>query len=204
MMGIIRDNIVFMIPLGMISFLGVFVILQKAFFFWRYRCRNQEKLRIALEYLSDDYPQDAIRQIERDLSPQARILKWAASSMNSYTKASFSWKLESQGVRLIAPFARGVSLLSLLANVSTLTGLLGTVTGMIIAFFSLQQTGSSDPYVLAGGISQALVTTAAGLILAIPFLLFHSYYMSLVRRHRESLEIIMTDILAIREARRKG
>jgi biopolymer transport protein ExbB len=68
---------------------------------------------------------------------------------------------------------RKVSILPSLANIATLLGLLGTVSGMIIVFYQMKTSGSSDPYILAGGISQALITTAAGLIIAVPAYLFH-------------------------------
>lgn len=69
---------------------------------------------------------------------------------------------------------RGHNLLKLLAAVAPLLGLLGTVTGMIITFQSISLFGSGDPKLMAGGISQALITTVLGLVVAIPLLFGHS------------------------------
>ena len=67
-------------------------------------------------------------------------------------------------------------LLSLAANASPLLGLLGTVTGMITAFNSIALNGTGDAGVLAKGISEALYTTAGGLIVAIPCMIFYNYF----------------------------
>ena len=73
---------------------------------------------------------------------------------------------------------RGLWTIALLAAVSPLLGLLGTVTGIIETFQSITLYGTGDPRVMSGGISQALVTTVMGLLVAIPLLLFHGYLSS--------------------------
>ena len=73
---------------------------------------------------------------------------------------------------------RGLWTIALLAAVSPLLGLLGTVTGIIETFQSITLYGTGDPRVMSGGISQALVTTVMGLLVAIPLLLFHGYLTS--------------------------
>mgnify|MGYP002880988395 CR=1 FL=1 len=73
------------------------------------------------------------------------------------------------------PFVRrGVSLLAVVASVAPLLGLLGTVTGMIGTFGMITEHGTGDPRLLSGGISQALLTTQFGLMVAIPALLFQT------------------------------
>jgi biopolymer transport protein ExbB len=70
---------------------------------------------------------------------------------------------------------RYLDALGTIASVAPLLGLLGTVFGMIDVFSVIMNAGVGDPGVLAGGISEALITTAAGLSVAIPTLLFHRY-----------------------------
>ncbi|MCD6423273.1 MAG: MotA/TolQ/ExbB proton channel family protein [Elusimicrobia bacterium] len=70
---------------------------------------------------------------------------------------------------------KNLSTIAVLAKVAPLLGLLGTVTGMVSTFTSISMYGTSDPQALAKGISQALITTQAGLIVAIPALFFHNY-----------------------------
>lgn len=84
---------------------------------------------------------------------------------------------------------RNLSLLSALGNIATMMGLLGTVLGMIQSFDLIAQTGTGDARVVAGGIFQALVTTAAGLIVGISAIAMHSY----LRRKVEILEIDLED-----------
>ena len=79
------------------------------------------------------------------------------------------------------------SLIKLLAAVTPLLGLLGTVIGMIITFQTITLFGTSDPKLMAGGISTALVTTVLGLSMAIPLLFAHTF---IVARSRRILDII--------------
>ena len=71
---------------------------------------------------------------------------------------------------------KGMSLLGTVVNSAPQLGLLGTVTGMIAAFSTLTRNGTSTPKIVAGGISEALYTTAFGLIVAIPALVFYNYF----------------------------
>ncbi|MEW6751388.1 MAG: MotA/TolQ/ExbB proton channel family protein [Candidatus Latescibacterota bacterium] len=82
---------------------------------------------------------------------------------------------------------KNLPVLNTIANISTLLGLLGTITGMIKAFNSIAASGAGDPRVVAGGISEALVTTAAGLIIAIPTVVAYRY---LARRADRSLTLV--------------
>jgi len=88
---------------------------------------------------------------------------------------------------------RGQNLIKLLAAVAPLLGLLGTVTGMIATFQSITIFGTSDPKLMAGGISTALMTTVMGLIVAIPLLFSHSL---LVSRSRRLIQIMQEKSLA--------
>lgn len=80
------------------------------------------------------------------------------------------------GRQVVADLERYLNALSTIAAVSPLLGLLGTVFGMIDVFAVITTTGVGDASVLAGGISKALITTAAGLMVAIPALMFHRYF----------------------------
>ena len=104
----------------------------------------------------------------------------------------------------------GLRALSTIAQIGPLLGLLGTVTGMIIAFGQLANLNIGNPEALAGGIGQALVTTAAGLILAIPALIGHNYLASRVdrmlteveRRREELMGNVVQVVLDRREEKR--
>ena len=84
---------------------------------------------------------------------------------------------------------RFLAVLNTVGNVSPLIGLLGTITGMIIAFESIASSGTGDPRVVAGGISQALITTATGLIIAIPAIIFYRYLGHKADSQRSVIEV---------------
>ena len=71
---------------------------------------------------------------------------------------------------------RNLTMLGTIATISPLLGLLGTVVGMIKAFTGLTETAGANPDLLAAGISQALITTAFGLLIAVPGLVLHKYF----------------------------
>jgi biopolymer transport protein ExbB len=73
---------------------------------------------------------------------------------------------------------RGLVILATVANVAPLLGFLGTVIGMIIAFASIEASGTVDPTMVAGGIKVALITTAAGLVIAIPTNIFYNFFVT--------------------------
>jgi len=97
--------------------------------------------------------------------------------------------MQSEGTRLAAALAQRVGYLSNIATLSPMLGILGTVLGMIRAFNSIAfQPGVVKPIVLAGGVSMALVTTAAGLIVAIPIMAFYFYFRGRVQKIVAAIE----------------
>ncbi len=93
---------------------------------------------------------------------------------------------------------KGLSMLKLMAALAPMLGLLGTVTGMIETFQVITQFGNSDPKVMAGGISMALVTTVMGLVAAMPLLLAHNFLSSRAEAIKGTLEKQGVSIVAQR------
>ncbi len=112
-------------------------------------------------------------------SPLGRIL--AAGLVNrEHSKEVMKESIEEVGRQVVHELESYLNTLGTIASISPLLGLLGTVIGMIKVFSVIVTAGVGDPAVLAGGISEALITTAAGLSVAIPTLMFHRYFMGLV------------------------
>jgi len=84
---------------------------------------------------------------------------------------------------------RFLPVLNTVSNIAPLLGLLGTITGMIKAFKSIAESGTGDPRVVAGGISEALITTATGLIIAVPAIVFYRYLGHKADSSRSSIEV---------------
>jgi biopolymer transport protein ExbB len=108
-----------------------------------------------------------------DNNPLGRVLLAARTQPVTGTE-NLSLQLDEAIMRELPRLTRGEALVKLLAAVAPLLGLLGTVVGMIVTFQSISLFGTGDPKLMADGISQALVTTALGLIVAIPLLFLHS------------------------------
>jgi biopolymer transport protein ExbB len=126
-------------------------------------------------------------QTVRKSSPLGRIL--AAGLMNRmHAREVMKEAIEEEGRQVVHELERYLNTLGTIANISPLLGLLGTVIGMIKVFAAITSSGVGNPSVLAGGISEALITTAAGLSVAIPALIFHRYLSGKVDRIVLSME----------------
>jgi len=110
-------------------------------------------------------------------NPLGRIMQVYEKNPDIDTE-TLGLKLDEAILKEMPKIQRGLGALALLAAVSPLLGLLGTVTGIIETFQSITLYGTGDPRVMSGGISQALVTTVMGLLVAIPLLLSHSFLSS--------------------------
>lgn len=108
-------------------------------------------------------------------SPLGRIL--AAGLANRHRdRISMKESIEEVGRHVVFDLSRYVNVLGTIASIGPLLGLLGTVLGMIRIFSAVTKQGVSDPSILAGGIAEALITTASGLVVAIPALIFYRYF----------------------------
>ncbi len=119
--------------------------------------------------------------------PVARVLK-AALARIPYGRPAVEAAFQDAYLGEEQKLTQGLRPLATIAQVATLLGLLGTVTGMIQAFAELSAQGAGNPSVLAGGIGQALITTAAGLFVAIPTVLGHAYLAGRVEQVLVELE----------------
>ena len=122
-------------------------------------------------------------------------LQRIASGINTQNVDVVSLRLDEQLAEESSRLNRGLPTVAVLAAVSPLLGLLGTVTGMIETFQSITLFGTGDPKLMSGGISQALVTTQLGLSVAIPLVLFHSLLVGRANRLVEKLGKYTSDIV---------
>lgn len=119
-------------------------------------------------------------------SPLARIAEAYEAHQTGDVEA-LELKLDDAILKEMPPLEKHLPLLKVLAGVAPLLGLLGTVTGMILTFQAITLFGTGDPKLMAGGISQALITTVLGLVVAIPILLLHAVAAT---RSREIVQIL--------------
>ena len=107
-------------------------------------------------------------------NPLGRVLAVYNTERELDDLETLEMKLDEAVLKELPEIEKGQSLIKLLAAVAPLLGLLGTVTGMIATFQSITLFGTGDPKLMAGGISQALITTVLGLVAAIPLLFVHN------------------------------
>ena len=129
-------------------------------------------------------------------NPLGRVMAiyWQNTSLSPET---LELKMDESILKDSSRLQRGLSSLKILAAIAPLLGLLGTVTGLIETFQSITLFGAGDPGLMAGGISQALVTTVLGLTTAIPLILLHSLLASRSRRLVSLLEEQSAGIIAL-------
>ena len=112
-----------------------------------------------------------------------------AQLIHSLPPHALETRITEEGRHLVGQLERRTFILGVAATVAPMLGLLGTVLGMIITFDDIQQSGIGDPQLLAGGISQALITTFAGLSVGIPSLIGHRYILREIDRIALELEV---------------
>ncbi len=144
---------------------------------------------------------EKIREIQQG-SPLGRVLA-AGLTNRSHERENMKASIEEVGGHVAHELTRYLNALGTIAAVTPLLGLLGTVVGMISVFTNITTVGVGNPAQLAGGISQALITTAGGLMVAIPALMFHRYFRAkvdglVVDMEKESLKLV--DVLQKRQA----
>ena len=139
----------------------------------------------------------------RETSALGQIL---AAGLSRQTQQSFLVKeaIEEAGGHVVHELERYLNALGTIAATTPLLGLLGTVIGMIKVFSAITAVGVGDPQVLAGGISEALITTAAGLSVGIPSLMFHRYFRGKVNELTVAMEQDALRFMEVLQSGRKS
>ena len=139
----------------------------------------------------------------RETSALGQIL---AAGLSRQTQQAFLIKdaIEEAGGHVVHELERYLNALGTIAATTPLLGLLGTVIGMIKVFSAITAVGVGDPQVLAGGISEALITTAAGLSVGIPSLMFHRYFLGKVNELTVAMEQDALRFMEVLQSGRKS
>ncbi|MBN1834436.1 MAG: MotA/TolQ/ExbB proton channel family protein [Spirochaetales bacterium] len=195
MLGFLIQGGVVLVPIVALSVVAVALIVQKAVYFVQTRESESDLGAYVIAQLRGGRASAALAELETKSSPESRVLlEGLRARKEGQGQEIVGLRMESQAKRSAGELERNVAYLASIANLATLLGLLGTVAGMIVSFFNLKASGVSDPALLAGGISQALITTAAGLTVAIPCLLFYHVFRQRVNRTLSQVEIAATDL----------
>lgn len=178
-----------------LSIVALAIVIERFFLLTMFKKKTQEfveNLKILLKEKDYDGALKLSNEVKVPLAPLVKIAIENRHLPINELKAI----IEDNGNRVARILEGRLIALSTIAYVSPLLGLLGTVTGMIRAFMTIQQkAGLVNPGDLAGGIWEALLTTAAGLIVAIPAQIFYSYLSAKMNKYMLNLEIIMDEVL---------
>jgi biopolymer transport protein ExbB len=186
-----------MYPILLCSILALAIFLERLWIFFRIRRGTPVLVKEVENLVLKNKIDEALIVCQRNGNPLARIFI-AALRLAGRPREQIKTVVDEVGSREVAPLERYLGLLGTIATISPLLGLLGTVLGMIRAFTVIAVQGIGTPATLGGGISEALITTATGLSVAIPAILLHKYLAGRVDRITMDMEehsLHMVDIL---------
>ena len=176
--SLIKTGGITMIPLGILSFLMVTFIIQNFFSLREKTLLHKEMLPELLEMMLNKKVREALIYCRKNPSMFTNTfgagLERCMKGEVNFSKVHES--VEEASVEQTTQLMKPIDYLSIIGATSPMLGLLGTVMGMIKAFQTMGSQGMGKPEVLAGNIGEALITTATGLIIAIPAMAFYFYF----------------------------
>jgi biopolymer transport protein ExbB len=183
-----------MLPIILCSIVALAISIERWWTLDHKRIVPRQTVAEVWEWLRrDELTTERIRSL-RAASPLGHIL--AAGLANAHHgRDAMKESIEDAAGHVVHELERYLNILGTIAEVTPLLGLLGTVIGMIEMFTQVQQHGSGDAGLLAGGISMALIATAGGLIVAIPALILHRHFLRRVDSIVVALEQEATRLL---------
>ena len=185
---VFRDGGPVMWPLLLFSILGLVFIIERFIALRKAKIHVNEflaKTRKSLIVIRSS--PDAIKVCESYRGPVPSIMK-AGLLKYGEPKEDVEKTIENAALFEMGRLERNLGWLATIANVSPLLGFFGTVAGMIKSFDALAEAGLSNPGLVAAGISEALITTAAGLAVAIPAQLSYNFFMSRINKFVRDIE----------------
>ena len=180
LMTLFADGGWMMYPLVLCSLIAVGVIIAKFWTLWIAHHGTARVLR-EVEEATRAGDVDGAFEIARDTpGPAAAILLAGLRRIKNgkMMEGELEAAVATTGTIELSFLERGLVILATIANVAPLMGFLGTVAGMILAFASIEQAGTVDATLVAGGIKVALLTTAAGLIVAVPINITYNFFIT--------------------------
>ena len=162
-------------PILMVGLVAFLLIVERLIFLLRVKT-NSEKLMARIQQLAakDRWQECQEYCSKHDKAPVCRVLRAGLGSLGGNGEILEN-ALQEAFMRELPRLERFLSTISVLAAVAPLLGLLGTVSGMINTFHAITIYGTGDPRMLSGGISEALITTQLGLMVAVPVLILHHF-----------------------------
>lgn len=195
LLGILGKGGWLIVPIVLCSLIAVAVVIERFLALHRAKINTASFMMKLRGALSSGDAERAIRICEETGGPIAAVLR-AGLERHRDGREQIREALENAGNAEVFHLEKYTGILATVAGVAPLIGFLGTVTGMIRAFMDIQALGGNvNADVLAGGIWEAMVTTAAGLTVGIPSLIFYNYFVGRVQRFVFEIETRSGELL---------
>ena len=165
------------------------IIVDRFIYFTKIKSLDDSLSQKIVSLIKENEIKTAMALCETSKSPLSNII---IAGLNN-SKASKEY-MQSQANKELPKLERFIAALSTISTVAPLLGLLGTILGMIQSFAVISTVGSGRPIALASGIANALLTTAAGLIIAIPSVVFYNYFVNAVNKKILFMENLSNEI----------
>ena len=172
---------IYMVPLGICSVWGLALLIVKYTTLTMVSVKTKRLLTQVNKFMEDKNIPGAVELCQNTKGPVAAILL-AGLSKVKYGSERVLKAIENTGAIELAFLERGIVTMATLTSVAPMFGFLGTVSGMIHAFAVIEKLGEVSPQAVAGGIKEALITTMAGLTIAIPIQMAHNYFITRIDR----------------------
>lgn len=194
MFDVLKSGGILMIPILLCGVFATFIIIERIVFFVSLKKKEANFWEKVKEPLNKKLYGEVLEICREEDLPIASVVEKAVYFRNtpvSIQKEAVNTEIDKQ----IPKLEKFLTSLGTIANISTLLGLLGTVTGNISAFGVLGAGASmGNPALLAGSIAEALVTTASGLVISIPALVFHNFFVSKVDKMISNMETSVSEM----------
>ncbi len=185
-------------PILLCSIFSLAIIIEKFLHLHKIKIDTQEFLNTILDKMKRHQVKEALEACDKTASPISRILK-AGILKYDRPRPQIVEAIEDASLYEIPGIEKNLNALATIAHVAPLLGLLGTVTGMVRVFQMIQAKSASmyplSPADLAGGVWEALLTTVAGLIVAIPVFVAYNYLVSRINRFILEMEKASTELV---------
>jgi len=182
------------------SVVAMAVVIERLYHLHRAKIDSNKFMESISNTVKRNRIMDAVDLCEKTPGPIAHIIK-AGILKHDRSRNEIKEAIEDAGIYEVPRLEKNLGALATIAHISPLLGLLGTVTGMVRAFQVIQEKATSlhpvSPGDLAGGIWEALITTCAGLIVAIPTFVAYNYLVSRVKSFILEMERTATDLINI-------
>jgi biopolymer transport protein ExbB len=185
---------IMMYPLLFVSVVSMALIIERLMFFAGINNLDISLLQETKHLITDKRMEDLKTFLLSQKTPVADVLMTGVNTMDANAN-DMDIAMEQHAVSIIPKLESKLWLLDTIITMAPLLGLLGTITGMIKAFQIFSTKGLNQPTAISGGVGEALIATATGLIIAVFTLLFYNYFNTKVRRLIKDMEFASNEFL---------